>query len=245
LPLALVGVVDDLRGLNAGLRFLAQMLTACLIVILLGRPLPTLIGEFGTMATALFIFAVTIPIAAAINFYNFMDGLDGLVAGTSIVQLAFLGWWLDVPIAWVLVACVAGFLAWNWPPAKIFMGDTGSTFLGASPILVGILSNAPPDRVIVAWAVTAPLLLDALFTLLRRAMRGAAILEGHREHVYQRLQRSGWSHRRTTLSYMAATALSAWAVARFGLPGAVAAVAGSAVLLLAADALLRRRGLAV
>jgi len=244
LPLALVGIVDDLRGLSALLRFIAQMLTACLIVIVLGKPLPTFISEIGVGATALIVFLLTIPIAAAINFYNFMDGLDGLVAGTSLVQLCFLGWWLDVPIAWPLVASLIGFLAWNWPPAKIFMGDTGSTFLGAAPVMLGILSDAPPDRVLAAWTVTAPLLLDAGFTLVRRATRGANLLEGHREHLYQRLHRSGWSHGQVTLSYMGVTALCALCVMTWNGAGAVVAVTLSVVFLGVGELAMRRRGIA-
>ncbi|MBL9150034.1 MAG: glycosyltransferase family 4 protein [Phycisphaerae bacterium] len=240
-PLALVGIVDDLRGLAPLLRFLAQMLTACLIVILIGRPLPTFVGEIGTAATALIVFLITIPIAAAINFSNFMDGLDGLVAGMSAVQIAFLGWWLDVPIAWPLLAAVLGFLVWNWPPAKIFMGDTGSTFLGASPVLLGVLSNAAPAQVIAGWAVTAPLHVDASLTLLRRAARGANVLEGHREHLYQRLQSAGWSHRRVTLSYAAVTIACAALIAGLHATGAVAAVVLSLSLYGAGEIYLRRR----
>lgn len=240
LPLVLVGVVDDLRGLAPLLRFIAQMLTACLIVILLGQPLPTFIGQFGVWTTALLTVAVTIPIAAVINFANFMDGLDGLVAGVSLIQVAFIGWFLDVPPAWLLVACLAGFLIWNWPKAKIFMGDTGSTFLGAAPILLGILSNADPAVVVAAWAVTAPLHVDALFTLVARLRRGARIFEGHREHLYQRLHQSGWSHRRVTLSYMAATAACAALIALLGIVGAALSVALSAVTYWLTDLALRR-----
>jgi UDP-N-acetylmuramyl pentapeptide phosphotransferase/UDP-N-acetylglucosamine-1-phosphate transferase len=241
-PLILVGVVDDLRGLAPPLRFLAQMLTACLIVILLGKPLPTFVGQVGVPATALLLLAATIPIAAAINFYNFMDGLDGLVAGTSAVQLAFLAWWLDVPPAWTLVAALGGFLVWNWPRAKIFMGDTGSTFLGASPIMFGILSNRAPTEVVAAWAVTAPLLFDATATLLRRGLRGANLIEGHREHLYQRLQRAGWSHARVTLCYMTATAACAAAIAAWGIVGAAVSVGMSGVLYIVGDRYARGAG---
>lgn len=240
LPLVLVGVVDDLRGLSPLLRFAAQMLTACLIVIVLGHPLPTFIAQIGVPATALLVLLVTIPIAAAINFANFMDGLDGLVAGMALVQLCFLGAYLDVPPAWLIVAALLGFLFWNWPRAKIFMGDTGSTFLGAAPVLVGILSNAEPAKVIAAWAVTAPLHVDALLTLLRRAARGANIFEAHREHLYQRLQRGGWSHQRVTLTYMATTLVAALLIAKCNLAGAAAALVLTVALYLLGDWRARR-----
>jgi UDP-N-acetylmuramyl pentapeptide phosphotransferase/UDP-N-acetylglucosamine-1-phosphate transferase len=246
LPLVLVGVVDDLRGLAPLLRFLAQMLTACLIVILIGQPLPTFIAQIGVPATALLVALVTIPIAAAINFANFMDGLDGLVASMGAAQLAFLALYLDVPAAWIPAAAVAGFLLWNRPPARIFMGDTGSTFLGAAPILFGLLSDDPPDRVIAAWTVTAPMHADALVTLLRRASRGANVLEGHREHLYQRLSRprdargAGWSHARTTATYLAATLVCGGLVAVADGRGAVGAIALVAVLLVAGELAVRR-----
>ena len=73
-----------------------------------------------------------IGITAFINFYNFMDGLDGLVAGTTAVQLGFLALYLHQPVLWLLVAALLGFLRWNWFPAQIFMGDAGSTVLGAT-----------------------------------------------------------------------------------------------------------------
>ncbi|MFO0827466.1 MAG: glycosyltransferase family 4 protein [Phycisphaerales bacterium] len=239
-PLVLVGVVDDLRGLSAKYRFVAQMLTACLIIILLGKPLPTFIGQFGIPTTALLLFAVTIPIAAAINFSNFMDGLDGLVAGMSFVQLAFIGWYLDVSPAWLILAALAGFLVWNWPKAKIFMGDTGSTFLGAAPVMLGILSNADPLHVVSAWTVTTPLHLDAFVTLVRRALRRENLLEGHREHLYQRLHRAGWTHARVTLTYVTLTAACAALIGLGGVFGALGAVALSVICYVAGELWLSR-----
>ena len=145
-----------------------------------------------------------IGITALINFYNFMDGLDGIVGGTSAVQLAFFAWYLHQPLWWLLVAGLVAFLLWNWPPAKVFMGDSGSTVLGGAVALA--LLQAPDARTMwCAGAVTAPLVGDAVFTLLRRLVKREDIFEAHKSHIYQRLNQAGWSHGRVSSTYVALT----------------------------------------
>ncbi|MFO0119810.1 MAG: glycosyltransferase family 4 protein, partial [Cyanobium sp.] len=109
-PLALVGLLDDRFNLPAAWRYAAQVATAGVLVAMAAVPLPI-------WALPLVLVAIT----AVINFTNFMDGLDGLVALCGIVLMASVGLW---PVAGALL----GFLAWNWSPAKVFMGDVGSTW---------------------------------------------------------------------------------------------------------------------
>jgi UDP-N-acetylmuramyl pentapeptide phosphotransferase/UDP-N-acetylglucosamine-1-phosphate transferase len=204
LPIWVVGMADDSRGISASSRYLVQLGAAVFAVFWFG-PLPAIESIFGSFGSPWLGSALTvIGITALINFYNFMDGLDGIVGGTSAVQLAFFAWYLHQPLWWLLVAGLVAFLLWNWPPAKVFMGDSGSTVLGGAVALA--LLQAPDARTMwCAGAVTAPLVGDAVFTLLRRLVKREDIFEAHKSHIYQRLNQAGWSHGRVSSTYVALT----------------------------------------
>jgi Fuc2NAc and GlcNAc transferase len=193
LPLVLVGLIDDKQGVPSSIRYFVQMLAASLAIYFFGsfaQPWLTSLGILGATAA---IVLTLIAFTALINFYNFMDGLDGLVAGCSLVQVAFLALYLQQPALWVLAAALLGFLYWNWSPAKIFMGDSGSTFLGAT-IAISLL---PTQDSVIAWsalAITLPLVADAIYTLIRRLIDRENIFQAHRRHLFQRLQQSGLNH---------------------------------------------------
>lgn len=191
-PLALVGLLDDRFDLPAGWRYAAQVATAGVLVAMAAVPLPT-------WALPLVLVAIT----AVINFINFMDGLDGLVALCGIVLMASVGLW---PVAGALL----GFLAWNWSPAKVFMGDVGSTWIGA--VFAGMVLQQPgPWEAISLLLVGFPLLGDALICVLRRLRAGQPVFQAHRLHLFQRLQRGGWPHAKVTFVYGGATMLLALA----------------------------------
>ncbi len=215
LPLWAVGAVDDARGLSARLRYLVQLISAGLAVFLFGSfpGVDAVLGQLG--APWLTALLSVIAITALINFYNFMDGLDGLVGGCSAAQLAFFALYLNQPGWWLLVAALVAFLFWNWPPAKIFMGDSGSTVLGGA-VALALLRAPDPSTMWWAGAVTAPLLGDALFTLMRRLFKRENIFQAHKSHIYQRMNQSGWSHRRVAGSYVVLTMLIAALVATRG-----------------------------
>jgi Fuc2NAc and GlcNAc transferase len=143
-----------------------------------------------------------------LNLYNFMDGIDG-IAGVEAVTVCtggFLLYWVnDVPgQGWplvLLIAGVAGFLFWNFPPAKIFMGDAGSGFLG---IALGVLSLQAAwisAEMLWAWLILLGVfIVDATFTLLRRLIRGDKVYEAHRSHAYQFAARRFGRHLPITLA---------------------------------------------
>jgi UDP-N-acetylmuramyl pentapeptide phosphotransferase/UDP-N-acetylglucosamine-1-phosphate transferase len=221
-PLAVVGLADDRWNLPSTWRYLVQLLTATIAVIHYSPfPQPWLesLGSFGfILAIALTIIGMT----AIVNFYNFMDGLDGLVGGVAAIQIAFIALYTQQPILWLLVAAIAGFLYWNWSPAKIFMGDAGSTFLGA--IIAIALLNQPPNP-IHSWTslvITFPLLFDAIYTITRRLINRENIFQAHRSHLYQRLQQSGWAHSYVAIIYMLVTTAIALLIVNFDYIGAVA-----------------------
>jgi UDP-N-acetylmuramyl pentapeptide phosphotransferase/UDP-N-acetylglucosamine-1-phosphate transferase len=161
-----------------------------------------------------------------VNLYNFMDGMDGFAGGMAVIgfgSLAMLGWFAGHP-AFVMVSVIAasaagGFLISNFPPARIFMGDVGSSTLGL--LAAGLLLWGARDGVFSIWVgllVFSPFIVDATMTLLRRILRGERVWEAHKTHYYQRLVQLGWGHRKTVLweyALMAACAASAlWVVSK-------------------------------
>ncbi|MGB0563244.1 MAG: MraY family glycosyltransferase [Spirulinaceae cyanobacterium] len=227
LVLAVVGLIDDRKELSARIRSLLHMTVGAVSLIYGFVPIPLPPGSDQGFWVLLGIIVNIIFVTAFINFYNFMDGLDGLVASVTIIQLAFLALYYDHPVFILLAAALVGFLQWNWSPAKIFMGDVGSTFLGAIVAiwLIGGSSpdifSEPPDPVLFwsAIAVTFPLIGDATYTIIRRLIRRENIFKAHRFHLYQRLQQSGWSHSRVALTYCAVTGAIAVLVFQLDLIG--------------------------
>lgn len=148
------------------------------------------------------------------NLFNFMDGADGLAGGMALSAFSAYAFVAaaagNVPLAiWsiALVGAAAGFVLFNFHPARVFLGDAGSISLGFLAGAFGVWGWAGDTwPVWFPFLVSAPFFLDATVTLFRRALRGDHFWRAHREHYYQRLIRSGWSHRRTALWEYAAMA---------------------------------------
>lgn len=214
LPLALVGFLDDRHNLPAGVRYGVQLATALIIALLspLARALPQAPMVLGPAAMVLLPAAMVllvVAITAVINFTNFMDGLDGLVAGSMLVALSAAALHLAAPWSiWALVGALVGFLLWNWSPAQVFMGDVGSTFLGA--MFAGVVLQAPSwPQSLGLLLVATPLLGDACLCVLRRLLAGQPVLQAHRLHLFQRLHQAGWPHARVASLYIGGTAVLA------------------------------------
>ena len=181
LAVAVVGLWDDVRGLGVWPRLVVQTIAAAAVVAFVGGvdrlPLPppadVPLGPLGSFVTVVWIVGVT-------NFFNFMDGLDGLAAGQAVITLAAFAcvvWPADAAgLAIVAAAASFAFLLRNWSPARIFLGDVGSAFLGfllaALPLAVGGSSRSP--LVLLVWISLALFLLDPVATLVSRARRGAS-----------------------------------------------------------------------
>jgi UDP-N-acetylmuramyl pentapeptide phosphotransferase/UDP-N-acetylglucosamine-1-phosphate transferase len=205
---AAVSFLDDSKGLPVSVRLPGHLVAAALLV-LGGLSLPALLLPgivwlwpewFGAIISLLFLVWM-------INLYNFMDGMDGFAAGMAVIgfgTFALLGFLAGNPdfvaLNLMIVAAVAGFLWFNFPPARIFMGDTGSSLLG---LLAGGLSiYGAREGVFPFWVallVFSPFMVDATVTLLRRLSRGERVWQAHKSHYYQRLVQSGWSHKKTVL----------------------------------------------
>ena len=227
IPLVGISFFDDWKTLPAFIRYLIHLFVSTTAVMLLGvfplfsDPSNPLVVKIG--AIILTIFGMT----ALINFYNFMDGLDGLVAGTSIIQLSFLAIWSENSSLWILVAAILGFLFWNWHPAKIFMGDSGSTFLGAIVAIALLSKNTTPSDAWAALTITLPIMLDTIYTLIRRLIQHENIFQAHRSHLFQRLHQSGWSHAQVSSLYIAASLILSLTLLNLGAIAGVINVIGS------------------
>jgi len=199
--LALLGIVDDLRALSVQLRFGVYGL-ACLVTA--GYLLPAGGSAF---ASGLLVLAVALAMLWVVNLYNFMDGIDGIAAIQCLLACgaaAFFAWQKgsqDYALFCLLLgASQLGFLVWNWPPARLFMGDAGSIptgFLLSGLALVGAVNDhlgLPGWLVLLAVFIT-----DASWTLMWRISSGQAYTQPHRLHAYQRLARHWGSHLRVDI----------------------------------------------
>lgn len=213
--IALVGWRDDVRALSSATRLAVQLGAAALVLVAAGpwRELelpvvgPVWLGWAGIPLAVLWIVGMT-------NAYNFMDGIDGIAAGQAVVAglaWAAIGRMSDAPqvaaVGWAAAFTSAAFLLHNWSPARIFMGDVGSAFLGftfaALPLVLAAGGGTAEGARLpaAAAAVVWPFLLDASATFVRRALRGEHVFEGHRRHLYQRLVIAGASHRQVATLY--------------------------------------------
>jgi Fuc2NAc and GlcNAc transferase len=237
---AAVGWLDDRRGVRAPIRAAVHLVAACWAAYWIW-------GELTPGA-----IAGVVCIVWAINLYNFMDGIDGLAGGEAssvgIIAGALLvmGGRADLAVVAFLVAAAAtGFLGWNWPPARIFMGDVGSGFLGftfgALSLIVGRSGALPLALCLLLAGVFA---FDATVTLLRRMARGERWRQAHRSHAYQRLVQAGSTHAEATSGVLFVNlvlGVLAWLAQTGRLSIAAAVLAGIVVLTVLYLAIERRR----
>ena len=204
---AAVSWFDDLRGLPVVVRFVAQGAAALAPIVVLAwvAAYPFAATMAGKIAVGLL---ALVWIVGLTNAYNFMDGIDGIAGSQAVV--AGLGW---VALTWgagrvetwlglLLAAASLGFLVHNWPPAKIFMGDVGSAFLGFVFAALAFIGAQHDPRLAIAGALLVwPFVFDTSFTFLRRLRKGENVFQAHRSHLYQRLVLAGYSHRFVTCLY--------------------------------------------
>jgi UDP-GlcNAc:undecaprenyl-phosphate/decaprenyl-phosphate GlcNAc-1-phosphate transferase len=225
LGIALLGVYDDLWGCRASQKFLVQFTIASLMY-LVGFRIEGLSIPFGPLVslgllslpfTVLWIVGVT-------NAFNLIDGLDGLAGGVALIAVATnlvialgRGEQVMAMLSAILAGAVLGFLVYNFNPASIFMGDTGSMFLGFALGTISIESNQKSSA---AVAILIPVtilglpLLDTLLAVARRAVGGRPIFQADREHIHHRLLEMHLSHRQAVLAlYVVSTLLGTLAVA--------------------------------
>ncbi len=220
--LALVSFVEDRYGVARRYRLLAHLAAAAALPMAGLTAHQLQVGGWGLyLAPVLAVPLTLLLVVWMINLYNFMDGMDGFAGGMGAIGFAALGltgWIKGVAdfalLNALLAAACGGFLLWNFPKAKIFMGDAGSTTLGFLAAAMALW--AARDGILPLWGsllLFSPFIVDASVTLLRRAWRGERIWQAHRSHYYQRLVGLGWSHRKTVLrAYLLMAACAATAL---------------------------------
>lgn len=210
LLVAAVGAWDDRRHIAPLWRLLAHVLAAVWALFWLGKDLSVVHASLALLG-----------IVWLTNLYNFMDGIDGL-AGSQALCAALAGgvllWLSDAPglalASLTLAMSSAGFLVWNWPPAKIFMGDTGSGLLGYSFAVLALASAQSGALSALIWLILlAPFVLDATLTLLRRMLRGECWYQAHATHLYQRMAQAGYSHKQVTMAVIILNVALLWGLA--------------------------------
>jgi UDP-GlcNAc:undecaprenyl-phosphate GlcNAc-1-phosphate transferase len=204
-----VGLWDDWRGIGVGARFVAQGLAAAIAIgagVVIDTVTLPVVGtlELGWLAVPL----TALVFVTSVNFYNFIDGIDGLAAGSALISSAFLAivaYMVGQPMFAALLFAVAGaalgFLQYNFPPSRLFMGDGGSTFFGYVFAYLAVAGNQarPEIPIFVPVLLLSSLYLDAGLTVVNRLVRREKLFQPHRTHYYQRLLQIGLNHKQVTL----------------------------------------------
>jgi Fuc2NAc and GlcNAc transferase len=193
--LAIISFIDDLIGLKPSLRLLFHFITAIIAFVFLGGIRQLIIPGIEFNYNFIIYPLAIIGIVWFINLFNFMDGVDGFASLEAMTICLVIFILSGNVINLLLIACLSGFLFWNWPKAKIFMGDVGSTQLGFILVVLGIYFHNIYKFSILNWIMlSSPFWFDATLTLYRRWRNGEKLSEAHRKHVYQRIVQSGFSH---------------------------------------------------
>ena len=202
----LLGVIDDIKALNPWWKIAGEVAAAC-VLYAYGLGIPLLTNPFGdAIATGPFDLLLTIVwVLIVVNAINLIDGIDGLASGAVFIAAVTL-WFVGrtngdfyvMFIASTIIGATFGFLRYNFPPAKVFMGDTGSGFLGLLLAAVALLENRKGTAAITLLFPLVALLVpisDSVIAFVRRAIGGQSVFRADSDHIHHRLLRIGLSHR--------------------------------------------------
>ena len=211
LAVAMIGLADDHRPLPSSVRLMVHFGAAIWAVAWLGGLPPLRVGDHVVYLGWGGNLLAVLGIVWILNLFNFMDGIDGIAASEA-VFVVLGGAWLTaggrsgeevVTVDLVLAAACGGFLLWNWPPARIFLGDVGSGYLGYVIAVLALAAARTNPVALWVWLILGgAFFVDATITLMRRTLRGERVYEAHRNHAYQWLARRWRSHRRVTLALL-------------------------------------------
>jgi len=215
--MAWMGWRDDVHSLPAVFRLIVQGVIAIASIWGMGYFKVVAIPLFGELQLGVIGIIITFFwIVGLTNAYNFMDGIDGNAGGVAFS--AALGWmWLSADtqkwfVFWIALAIAAsslGFLGHNWTPAKVFMGDVGSTFLGYSFAVLSLVSADPGgDALLIGTLLMWIVIMDSFVTFLGRLLKRENVFTGHRSHLFQRLVLGGYKHMTISLLYMLLTGIA-------------------------------------
>ena len=209
LVIAFIGIVDDIKQLDVRWRIPAQFLAAIYVVYCLGDVPAIDFGLFNLPESIVLNVLAVFALVWLLNLYNFMDGIDG-IAATQLIAVNLVSLVIVINTDAVLTllsasfaAATGGFLLWNWAPAKIFMGDVGSSFIGFTLGVMALLSLFHGTMTIWTWLLLLGVfIVDATLTLFVRVMSGQRWHEGHASHAYQNAARRYKSHAKVTITVL-------------------------------------------
>jgi UDP-N-acetylmuramyl pentapeptide phosphotransferase/UDP-N-acetylglucosamine-1-phosphate transferase len=215
--IAWMGWRDDVHSLPAAFRLLVQSIIASVSIWGMGYFKVVAVPLFGDLQLGVVGIIITLLwIVGLTNAYNFMDGIDGNAGGVAFS--AALGWmWLAADtqkwfVFWLALAIAAsnlGFLGHNWTPAKVFMGDVGSTFLGYSFAVLSLVSASQGgDALLIGTLLMWIVIMDSFVTFLSRLVKRENVFRGHRSHLFQRLVLGGYKHTTISVLYMLLTGIA-------------------------------------
>ena len=220
--IALLGFLDDHGHINALVRLAIHFMVAIGVVVALGGFTEVTIFNGLQLGFVANIIAVLF-LVWLLNLYNFMDGINGIASIEAITATVSIGsiyllssFYLSSQVLFLLAACTAGFLLWNFPKARIFMGDACSGFLGLVLGILALIALKQDVALFCAWLICLGVfIVDATFTLIRRVINGHKMYDAHRSHAYQYASRKYNSHTCVTLSVLAINVLWLFPMAYF------------------------------
>ena len=201
--MSIVSFIDDVKSLSPKLRLVMQAFVLILVIIVFNvfENVQFLNLGFSAISSSVIIAAVILFLGIwFINLFNFMDGIDGYAGMEAITIIGIYYFLTKDPVLLMLIAIVLGFLVLNWQPAKIFMGDVGSTSLGYIVIVLAFHYSFKFDINFLTLMIPSSLFwFDATYTLIRRALNGEKLSDAHKKHAYQRLIQYGYSHQKVVI----------------------------------------------
>ena len=201
IPIAIVGLIDDKFILSSKIKFIFQVSTVCLILFFLQNSDSSFVSY--SLDNRFYLYLILIVFGVAIiNFINFMDGIDGIVCGCIIIIFISINGTFHY--LFPAIGALTAFLIFNWQPSKIFMGDTGSLFLGSYLLTLIYNTGSILDSLKIVL-LCFPLIADPVIVIIRKLIKRQNILKAHKQHLYQRLVSGGISHAKVSLIYIFST----------------------------------------
>lgn len=206
--IAVLGFLDDHGHIAARWRLLGHFAGAAWALFWLGGLPPLFVFGFELNLGWIGHILAAVYLVWLLNLYNFMDGIDGIASIEAIcvclggaLLYALVGQPIEALVPLLMAGSVLGFLFWNFPPARIFMGDAGSGFLGITLGILSLQAAWVAPQLLWSWVILLGVfIVDATFTLLRRLLRGDKVYEAHRSHAYQFASRQFGRHLPVTLA---------------------------------------------
>ncbi|MEG0021237.1 MAG: MraY family glycosyltransferase [Bacilli bacterium] len=220
--IVLTGVVDDIKPLDAKFKFAGQLVAAC-VVVFYGNLVMHELTAFGfTLNFGILAYPITLFfILGCINCINLIDGLDGLAGGISSIYFLTIGiiaviqnkLGLDCVLTFVMLGSTLGFLVYNFNPSSIFMGDSGSMFLGFIIAVIALLGfkNVTMTSLIIPLIILAIPILDTIFAIIRRILKGESISKPDKFHIHHQFLSRNFSQKETVLTIYLINILFAFA----------------------------------